>query len=184
MKEIFAAIRGAVFALKCKMFKKNVYIKNGLKLYGKIKIKGTGNIVIGKNCSIWGIPGNRSQYVTLYTNSPDAVIRIGDNVNLFAAKFSCKYSIIIGNNVLIEDTSILDTDFHSIHQSRDEPLNESKEICEIIICDRVSIASRSIISKGAKIGEDTIVGPCSVVNRSFPSGSIIFGNPAKKCILT
>lgn len=155
-------------------------IGKGLRLYCKLGIKGKGKILIGKNFSVRGIPGSRNQYVTLYTVSSDALLKIGDNVQFLAAKFSCKFFISIGNGVIIEDSLVLDTDFHSLDVTREEPPGETKETCQIIISDNVSIAARSIITKGAEIGADSIVGPCSVVNRSFPAVSHIFGNPAKK----
>ncbi len=180
MKDIIATIRGILFYVICKLTGSKVTVKEGLKVYKKLKVKGNGRVIIGTNCSFGGIPGADDQYVTLYTYSDDAVIEIGDNVKLFAAKMSCKYSISIGSDVLIEEASLLDTDFHSVERSRANPQNEYRESCEIIIGDRVSIAAKSVISKGARIGEDSIVGPCSVVNRVFPPGSLIFGNPAKQ----
>ena len=180
MKELLAKIRGIFFIFKCRICRKNIIIDNGLKLYCKLDIKGKGKIIIGKNVAVRGIPGSRNQYVTLYTHSPDALLKIGDNVQLLAAKISCKFFISIGNSVIIEDSSILDTDFHSLDVTRGDPPNETKEKCQIIIADNVWIATRSIITKGVKIAADSVVFPCSVVNGSFPSKSHIFGNPAKK----
>ena len=180
MVDHIAAARGSLFRLRCRFLRRNVHIEKGLKLYRQLKIKGKGSCIIGKNCTIRGIPGSRNQYVTLYSNSPQATITIGDNAELLAAKVSCKFAISIGHDVLIEEASLLDTDFHSMDRSRKAVEGETKESCMIVIGDRVSIGARSIIAKGARIGDESIVGPNSVVRGSYPRGSFIMGNPAKR----
>lgn len=180
MEDLIATIRGSLYRLRCQLFRSNVHIKKGLKLYRKLEIKGKGLCIIGKNCTIRGIPGSRNQYVTLYSNSPEAAITIGDNAELLAAKVSCKFAISIGHDVLIEEASLLDTDFHSVEKSRKDIEGESRESCMIVIGDRVSIGARSIIAKGSRIGDESIVGPNSVVRGPYPPGSLIMGNPAKQ----
>jgi len=179
MKDLIARIRGECYRIKCKLFKKNVLIKKGLKIYNKLEIKGKGKVIIGQNCVISGLRGYKNYYVTLYTHSPEAIINIGDNVSLFGVRISAKFAVIIGNDVLIEDSSITDTDFHSIDRSRKTPTNENIERCTVVIGNRVSIAAKSIITKGVSIGDDSIVGPGSVITRSIPPNSLVLGNPAK-----
>lgn len=179
MSKLIAKIRGSIYRLKYTLFNKNIKIGKGLKLYCKLQIKGNGKIILGKRCSVRKIPGSRNQFVTLYTHSPNALLRIGDNVQLVSAKISCKYSISIGSNVVIEDSSILDTDFHSIDIERGAPIGESKETCEVNIGEGVLISAGSFIAKGVTIEEGSMVGPRAVVNQSFAAKSIIFGNPAK-----
>ncbi len=48
-----------------------------------------------------------------------------------------------------------------------------------IIEDNCYIGPNSIIAKGVKIGEGSVIGANSFVNKSFPKGSKIAGNPAK-----
>lgn len=178
MNELIAQIRGKIFIFQAKYFKKNITIGHGLKLFCKLSINGSGKTIIGDNCVICGIPGSRTQFVTLGTYSPDARLQIGDSVQLLAAKVSCNFSISIGNNVIIEDSSIMDTDFHSLDISREKPANESKKNCAISIGDNVCIGVRSVIMKGVTIGEGSMIAPCSVLQQSFPKKSKIQGNPA------
>ena len=49
-----------------------------------------------------------------------------------------------------------------------------------IIGNNCYIGPNTIISKGVTIGEGTIIGANSFVNKSFPKGSKIAGNPAKQ----
>lgn len=179
MRDFIAQLRGKIFILTCKYFKKNVYIDKGLRIYKKLYIEGNGKIYIGRNCVIDGIRGDKSQYVSIDTHSPDAVIKIGDNVSLYAARISSKFQIIIGNDVLIEDSSIVDTDFHSIDKSRGQPINENKDKCQIYIGNRVCIGVKSVVTKGVNIGDNVIIAPGSVVTTSVKSGSMVMGNPAK-----
>jgi acetyltransferase-like isoleucine patch superfamily enzyme len=49
----------------------------------------------------------------------------------------------------------------------------------IRIGSNVWIGANSVILDGSVIGDNTIVAAGSVVNRRFPSGSILQGNPAR-----
>jgi acetyltransferase-like isoleucine patch superfamily enzyme len=179
MKDFIAQLRGKIFILTCKYFRKNVCIDTGLRIYKKLYIEGDGRIYIGRNCKIGGIKGDKSQYVSIDTHSPDAIIRIGDDISLYAARVSAKFQITIGNDVLIEESSIVDTDFHSIDKSRGQPTNENKDKCQIYIGNRVCIGAKSVVTKGVNIGDNVIIVPGSVVTTSVKSGSIVMGNPAK-----
>lgn len=176
---LLARLRGFIFIIKCRIFRRNIFIGDGLKIYKRLHISGKGRVYLGSNCAIWGIIGDNSQYVTIDTHTSDAVIRIGDNARLYAARISAKYEITIGNNALIEEAGVLDTDFHSIEKSRDTPDNENIERCRIVIGDRVCIGTRSFITKGVKIGDDVVIWPGALVNTSIKSGSVVCGNPAK-----
>lgn len=178
MNELIALIRGNIFSFQTKLFRKNITIGNGLKLFCKLSIKGKGRVNIGNNCTVRGIPGSRTQFVTINLNSPEAEVHIGDSVQLLATKISCRFSISIGNNVIIEDSSLLDSDFHSLDISRKLPANESKKNCAISIGDKVCIGVRSVITKGVTIGEGSMIAPCSVIQHSFPPNSFLHGNPA------
>jgi acetyltransferase-like isoleucine patch superfamily enzyme len=180
MFEEIAILRGKIFILFCKMFKKNIKIGKGLKIYKKLSIKGNGKIKIGKNCTVDGIIGDNSQYVTIDTHSDGAVIIIGDNVKLFAARISSKFYIKLGSDLFIEEAGILDTDFHSIDESRESPVDERIENCKIEIGDRVMIGVKSIVTKGVSIGNDAVIGPGSIVKDNVESCTFVMGNPARR----
>jgi len=179
MKDILAIILGYWYRVKFKLLKRNIHVGEGLKVFKKLKIQGKGKIFIGKNCIIKGIRGDSNQYVTLYTHDKGAVINIGNNACLCAARISSKFAVTIGNDVLLEESGIMDTDFHSIERSRGLPPDEVKDKCEVIIGTRVSVGAKSIITKGVKIGDDVIIMPGSIVTKSVPSGCMVLGNPAR-----
>jgi acetyltransferase-like isoleucine patch superfamily enzyme len=179
VRHSIAAIRAWYYRFKFALLRKDVSIGKGLKAYKQFEIMGEGRVRIGRNCLVSGMAGEKNQYVTIYTHSPNANVLIGDNVVLVAAKLACKFEVVIGDDVLIEDASILDTDFHSIRRERFTEPVENIDKCRIRIGNRVSIGARSIIAKGVTIGDDVLIGPGSVVNRSVPSNTCVIGNPAK-----
>lgn len=179
MRDFLSRIRGNAFILMCRIFRRNIDIGRGLRISKRLSIKGKGRIVIGENCTISGVPGDRVRCVTLDTYSPDAVISIGRNACLFGARISAKFSVTMGDDVFVEDAAITDTDYHSISRERGAPLAESADKCAVFIDDRVSIGARSIVTKGVRIGEDTVVMPGAIVSKSLPAGCVAMGNPAK-----
>jgi acetyltransferase-like isoleucine patch superfamily enzyme len=179
VKYLLARLRGKIFTVRCKAFHRNVEIGTGLELRNKLEIRGPGRVCIGNYCVIAGIDGDNNQFVTLYTHSPNAMIQIGNNAKLFGTRISSSFSVHIGNDVLIEDSGISDTNFHSIDRNREPPKSETAEKCAVVIGDRVAIACRSIVAKGVRIGNDSLIGPGAIVTQSVPDMSFAMGNPAK-----
>lgn len=182
MRDTLAWLRGYIYRVTCRLFRRNIEIGPGLRIYKRLSIVGTGKVILGKNCLIGEALGDRSQFVTLYTHDESAIIRIGDGAALYAARVSSKYEISIGDDVLIEQSGLLDTDFHSIERSRKNPEDETRERCRIVVGDRVSIGARSFVTKGVKIEDDVLVIPGSVVTSLIKAGSCVGGNPAKPII--
>jgi acetyltransferase-like isoleucine patch superfamily enzyme len=162
------------------LFRKNIRIGKGLRLYRRWRLYGKGPIRIGDNCRVDGILGDTRQYTCIDTGAPSASVDIGDNARLYAAKIWSQFSIRMGNDVFIEESSIVDTDFHSIDRQRTTPdPHETLDKNRIVIGDRVCIGSRSIVTKRVTIGDDAMVAPGSIVARSVPAGCVVGGNPAK-----
>jgi len=179
MRDLLALVRGRFFLALCRLRGLDVKIGRGLRIYKKISISGSGRVEIGDNCIIAGIPGDSSQYVCLETLDPTAVIHIGDDASLYAARIAAKFRIIIGDKVLIEEAGIMDTDYHTIAKDRGTPANESEDKCRVTIGNRVCMGARSSILKGTTIGDDVIIAPGAIVTMSVKPGSIVAGNPAR-----
>lgn len=156
--------------------------------YGVPKI----NITLGGKCIIgYGFkinnressnPIGRFHPCSLFVGKKGELI-IGQNVGMSSASIVCFEKIEIGNNVNLGGNVVLyDTDFHSLnHKDR---LNHKSDIANantkpIKVGANVFIGAHSTILKGVFIGDNSIIGACSVVTKNIPANEIWAGNPAK-----
>jgi len=173
---------------KIYLFANNVEYHRPIFIFGIpiISISKGGMLSIGKNfvmvnSAISNLIG-RSQKCSFYVGE-NAMLKIGDNVGMSATSIVCTKKVSIGNNVRLGgNTVIYDTDFHSL--VREERVNEKLDKANVknapvIIEDGVFVGAHTTILKGVTIGEDSIVGACSVVTKNIPKNEIWGGNPAK-----
>lgn len=111
----------------------------------------------------------------------NAVLNIGNNfTNTGNLSIHTYYNIYIGNDVLCSwDVKIMDSDMHSIYSLNDNVLlNPNKKV---IVGEKVWICNNVLILKGASIGNNCVIGACSLVTGDcIDSNSIYIGCPAKK----
>lgn len=165
----------------------NVRYGKGLLLKGVpiIFSKSKNNIIIGNNVTIKS--SFLSNLVGLYqrtiiiARTPEAVIKIGDNVGISGVTIYARKKIIIGNNTLIGgNTKIIDNDFHPVDpEIRLKTPNENMKIRPIEIGENVFVGCNCLILKGSKIGNNSVIGAGSVLSGEIPANSIVAGNPAK-----
>lgn len=117
------------------------------------------NVIIGRNAFIQAFEKGE--------------IDVGAGTNMGKdVTISSTNKITIGKNCLFGyRVSILDHD----HTTRG--LSSGKKIA---IGNNCSIGAQSFILKGVTLGDGCVVGAGSVVTKSFPAGSVVAGNPAKK----
>jgi acetyltransferase-like isoleucine patch superfamily enzyme len=139
--------------------RRRVEIGKNFSVTGRLVIKGPGKVIMENNVVIDGT----SHAVTPWTYSEDAVIRIGNGVFLNGTRFGCRKAIEIGDNCIIADVRILDTDHHSITPER---RNDQDFIgtSPVKIGKNVWIALDSLILKGVTIGDNSTIMAKSVVN--------------------
>jgi len=118
-----------------------------------------------------------SHTVTPWTSNKRAKIIIGNNVFLNGTRFSCNKQIEIGDDCIIADCRLLDTDFHSIIPDK---RNDSGYIKSepIKIGKNVWIAMDSVVLRGVEIGDNATVSAKSVVHNDVPKNTVYGGNPA------
>ena len=179
MNSALAGVRACLYRLRARLSSGRLRI--GLRLHAGVRldVRGPGRIEIGDDVSLEPVPGDRMSFVTIYTHGPDAVVRIGDGARLYAARISCRFSVDIGRDVLMEDAAITDTDFHSITPNRGDPVGETLERCRVVIGNGVALGARSLVTKGVRIGDGAVIAPGAIVTRRLPAGCFALGNPAR-----
>lgn len=121
------------------------------------------------------------QRTIIVTRTPEAVIRIGDNVGISGATIYARKEIEIGDNTCIGgNTKILDNDFHPLEiEARNADIKEKIGTKPIKIGKNCFIGCNALILKGTELGDGCVVGAGAVVSGKFEPGSVIAGNPAK-----
>lgn len=82
------------------------------------------------------------------------------------------------NGVIGANTKIVDTNFHPTDSIQRWAKPSEGRIAEVAIEDNVFIGMNSLVLKGVRIGEGSVIGAGSVVARDVPPGVIVAGNPA------
>jgi len=113
---------------------------------------------------------------------PDAILDIADDVSLEPfTTILCHKKIVIEEGCQIASGVKIVDHNHYIPKTREEmPLIKKAEKAKAIHIGKYCwIGSNACILKGVTLGDGCIVGAGAIVTKSFPSGSIIVGVPAK-----
>ena len=160
---------------------RKIKLGKGIQFSQKVVLNGGGNILIGEKTTFgycWG-GYTRSGYCEIQPRLPESSIEIGSNCNFNNNTLICIAGrFLMGDNALIgHNCEFLDFDAHEISAgARRTGFGRQQDIT---IGNNVWIGNYCIITKGTKIGDNSIVSIGSVVKGEFPDNVIIGGNPAK-----
>ncbi|HUW28686.1 MAG TPA: acyltransferase [Sulfuriferula sp.] len=146
----------------------NLIIEHGAVIFGRFDVRGQGSITIERGCRLID--------VSLHVQG---ALHIGANGFLNGTSIVCMNSVIIGNDCLLSDAYITDTDFHNIEPELRHAPPSVKVVRPITIGRNVWIGDRGVVLKGSRIGDDAVVGSNAVVRGSIPPRSVCLGNPAQ-----
>ncbi len=110
---------------------------------------------------------------------PDGVLSFGPGFAVTAeSAIRCGHRISFGAGCLLSwDVLVMDQDFHPVYDAAGIRLNPDRPIH---IGDRVWIGCRSVILKGAVIGDGSVVAAGSLVTGRFDSPALLLaGHPAR-----
>ena len=164
-----------LFKAYCKSYGRNV--RTGSFVHW---VQGKGDIVIGDNVEVRGKCD--FNFAARFTARPELVI--GSNTNIgHSCSFAIGKSIRIGDDCLIAgETLMFDSSGHpsdpTARLARLPP--PDGEVKPIKIGNNVWIGTRSIVTPGVTIGDNSIVSAGSVVIGDVPANTIVAGYPARK----
>lgn len=139
----------------------SLVVGSGTELHGRVNFFGNrGILTVGKDCFI------------------------GENAVLW-----CALGIKIGDRCLLSHgVNVHDTDSHplaaeirarQICRNTTDPQEPEFLSERVVLEDDVWVGFNAILLKGVHLGKGCVVGAGSVVTRSFPSFSLLVGNPAR-----
>ena len=167
MMRIFSVLLGGARFLLYRI----VYIKSIRALgffsyfHGDISISGSGSKVF------FGRKFRSRKFCSINLNSGELII--GDNV-FFNRNVSvnCHHKVSIGDNSLIaEGVKIYDHDHVYSNTSR-LIKDQGFDTGEVIIGKNVWVGSNTVILRGARIGDNSVIAAGSIVKGNIPSGTV------------
>jgi acetyltransferase-like isoleucine patch superfamily enzyme len=180
-------IPGDTLVTYCKLYLNNVSFSQ-LRTRGvpKIYIERGGRCTIGARLKMnnreMANPIGRFNACSIVV-CRNATLVIGKNVGMSSTAIYCADSIDIADDVNIGGNVVIyDTDFHAVDPaSRMRRENDKRETKtkRVKIGRNAFIGAHTTILKGSTIGENAVIGACSVVTGNIPANEIWAGNPAK-----
>ena len=171
-----AWLNGAWHRLKWLLSGRRVRAGRYFRVYGPLILSGPGRVEFGDDCLIIS---NAIKPVVVRTLSADAVVSLGRHTGLNGTAINCVRSIRIDDWSNIADAYITDSKAHSLSADRRSKSVEDVEAGPVHIGRNVWVSVQVVILDGVNIGENSVIGACSLVREDVPAGVLAAGNPLR-----
>lgn len=145
-----------------------------LRVYGPLRITGPGRVRFGRNCIVIS---DAIKPVCIRTLSPEADVSLGDHAGLNGTSIQCVNKVEIGEWSNIADAYITDTAAHTLSRRRREQDVHAAAAAPVRIGRNVWISVQVVILHGVAIGDNSVIGACSLVRADVPADVFGAGNP-------
>jgi acetyltransferase-like isoleucine patch superfamily enzyme len=112
----------------------------------------------------------------MFDIGPDGNVEVGDFSALVGPIINTNGTVKIGSYVFIAHEVVIADHFAAVPPDDQVPGGLSDSI---VVGDNVWIGARAVVLSGARLGEGSIVGACSVIDFEVEPFSVVAGNPAK-----
>lgn len=168
---------------------RGVHCGRAITLAGRPLVTGArnGSIVLSDRVELVSVSNRTNLGVRAPTIlrilAPGASIAIGEDTGISGAVICAAQSVQIGNRCLLgADVMVFDTDFHHLEPEgrRYGAPDWSRISSPVVIEDDVFLGTRSIVTKGVRIGRGSVVGAGSIVTSDVPPMTLVAGVPARR----
>jgi acetyltransferase-like isoleucine patch superfamily enzyme len=142
---------------------------------GRLDIRGPGLVEVEDGANLYSFVG----WTRLYTRAAGARIHIGPNVRLNGTTVQAAASVEIGEDSILGDANIMDTDMHALAPDRRHDPDAPVRVEPVVIEPNVWIGGQAAVLPGVRIGRNTVVGFRAVVTSDVPADVVVAGNPAR-----
>lgn len=174
---VIGTLQLIIFKIRTRFVFKNArIIRFPIRIRGKKLIKVGKGFTTGFNCRIDAYSDSNKDFVISIGKN----VQINDNVHIGGVE-----SIIIGDNVLIASKVFITDHNHGNYSddNQDSPYSIPQErpihSKSVTIKNNVWLGEYVSVLPGVTIGEGSIIGTMSVVNKNIPPFSIAVGSPAR-----
>jgi len=167
-------------ALSCRYHGIQLLLGKNVAFHHPVRVCGSGGRIVIKDNVSFAFDGGGHWLgpIGIDMRSAESELQIQENcIIMRAVQFACFKQITVGAHTTIGNSSaLLDSDFHNLTPGAWDtpPIHKP-----IHLGKRVRICPEVTILKGVSIGDDTVIGNKSVVQKSLPDRCVAAGNPAR-----
>ncbi len=171
---VFAWWRGWWCRIKFLFLGKKFRAGKCFRVYGPLILTGPGQVVFGDNCLVIS---NAIKPVCIRTFTHEATVTLGDHAGLNGTSIQCVRRVTIGRLSNVADAYITDSPAHSLNKSRRLETIEDIPAWPVTLGENVWVSVQVVILDGVTIGDNVVIGACSLVRKDVPANVFAAGNP-------